>query len=125
MAHWTHVCGCVRYDDIPELIFLRPKYEAALSNDIPSGLNWDLWEDPGNTLAKYVVRIWGSLKNFYELQQLRDWFSNCVLPSDFLVRQAILTVAPEGGDAIVYMLPALEKKVLVQFSYSIHSGEES
>jgi len=97
MSQWTHVAGIIRYDGNADFPHIRKGYIEALEKNVPKGsegpLEWRIWDNPDlDSMAAYVVTIWGDLRDFYEhdLDTLELWFRQCVEPENFLVRMAIL-----------------------------------
>jgi|AACY02.16.fsa_nt_gi hypothetical protein len=111
MSVWTHVAGCIRYDDLRGAgIDLRDFYESLLRGTPPSGipegsegpLQWEIIENPMmNAAASYVVAIWGDLRDFDDLSRIELWFRRCIEHPNAMVRQAVLEAQVEGGKALL------------------------
>lgn len=117
MSVWTHVAGCIRFDDLrhPGVPSMKQRYVEALGRTfvygdsmgedkctVPCGsegsLQWSMKENPcTGSMAAYAVSIWGDLRDFDDLDAIQDWFTRCVEGDGFLVRQAVLVSKVEFG----------------------------
>ena len=133
MSIWTQINGSIRYDDIRAFeAGLLEKYKRALGNvvefddpeqkwdkcNVPLGsegsLQWKLIENPDeSSLAAYTVLIWGSLRNYSDLDEIGRWFCQCILQEGFSVRQGILHAKVEGGEEVVWLVTKSEGKTVV------------
>ncbi len=123
MSQWTHVCGLIRYDDMRMAdVALREQYEAALGKtvdwddpheswkacDVPHGsegsVHWKLDENPDRSAVyAYTVSLWGDLRDYDDVAEIRKWFERCVLNDHFLVRQAVLDVEVENRESFTFV----------------------
>lgn len=126
MSVWTHVAGIIRYDDLrsitPESLLLF-KYKKALGItcdfedseemnelcNVPCGtegsLQWNLTENPHiDDLAAYIVTIWGDLRDYDDLDEIKAWFERCVIGEHFLVRNAVLHAKVEYGPERIWVI---------------------
>ena len=125
MSTWTHVCGCIRYDDLRPIrrrdeelkrVMGRPSSCDDVHNadpHVPCGsegsiqLSWH--ENPNEaSLASYDVSIWGDLRDYDDLSEIEEWFGHCV--NGLPVRNAVLYASVEGGDSMVLTL--VDSKVI-------------
>lgn len=113
MSLWTHVSAIARVDSFGEIDFEKEfGKEVHFDSDentwrdaeehpekyLPLGsegsLNMSVWEtSEENNLARYTVSIFGDLRNYYEYNNLINWFKNKL--ENMMIRQASITVELE------------------------------
>ena len=118
MSNWTHVAGIIRVDyikwdeDTPELDFDKligkecHDYDAFVDADkhpelyLPMGsegsLQKSVWTNPDDSCCpRYVVSIFGDLRDHDSVDEIIEWFKNKCKSLDGKVRQATVTVYNE------------------------------
>ena len=127
MSQWTHVCGCIRIDSLNhktmkdlirnamgETLYYSSsmlKWEEAEEHPerytpmgSEGGIEYDIWENPNhNHLDAYVVTIWGDLRDYNDVQEIADWFNKIIYNSNFLIRDAVLSIDVEFQDKTVLL----------------------
>ena len=117
MSNWVHVAGVIRIDNMfgieksidfkEELgkvcLFHSPCYVWEEYNEHPErflpcgsegSLQFSVLENPNKShLARYVVTIWGDLRDYEESDRIIEWFKEKC--SKFHIRQACITVLDE------------------------------
>lgn len=131
MSVWTHIAGVIRIDDLrleehpheeivekidsvigKECLWSSPKeiWEDAVANPtkyMPMGsegsLQKSIWINPDpSCAAAYVVSIWGDLRDFDNVEEIKEWFNS--ICGKMWVRNAVITIECEDGnsDVVVY-----------------------
>ena len=119
MSQWTHVCGAIRYDNMMLAISL-PQFKEMVAErlaikapePLPAGSEGPLTvtvhkrdETDGYDYMSTMLII-GDLCDFGndELPTLEEWWERATtnLPNGILVRAAVLQVAVEGQEPIVW-----------------------
>ena len=120
MSNWTHVAAVIRVDCVrfirsedykpnwdeiigKECLWSSPSevwddMEANPEQYLPMGSEGSLqkivWENPKkNSMAAYVITIFGDLREHYSCDQIIDWFKN--ICENLFVRQATINVINE------------------------------
>lgn len=113
MSQWTHVCGCIRVDairgiigDAPETLRIKlgkivryedEDYETTLPCGSEGSIQYDIIVNPDKQdLAAYVVPIWGDLRGYSNVEEIKNWF-NGVCDSIGMIRDAVLSIDVEYG----------------------------
>lgn len=120
MSQWTHVCGCIRVDCLrlsPEYTKAeKEKLEKVLGNivnygdesyetTIPCGsegsLQYKILENPEeNSIAAFVVPVWGDLRDYGSTEEIKEWFESVL--SNLFIRNAVIAIEVEYGKSVVY-----------------------
>lgn len=113
MSQWTHVCGCIRVDAIRGLIgdtpgtlktklgkivrFMDEDYKTTLPCGSEGSIQYDIIVNPNKEeLAAYVVPIWGDLRDYSNVEEIKNWF-NGVCDSIDMIRDAVISIDVEYG----------------------------
>ena len=113
MSQWTHVCGCIRVDAIRGLMGDTPStlqkklgriveyededYETTLPCGSEGSIQYDIIVNPHKEdLAAYVVPIWGDLRDYSNVEEIKNWF-NGVCDSIVMIRDAVISIDVEYG----------------------------
>lgn len=132
MSIWTHVNGSIRIDDmrfgsksrvekIKEVLGPILNWDAIwdqdgaeeLTTSLPTGsegsLEYSIYENPHeSSLAAYVVSIWGDLRSYDDIDEIKAWFEKVL--GSFMVRQAVLEVEVEYGPHKVFIYQDQENR---------------
>ena len=116
MSVWTHVAGTIRYDAfrIPGAPDQNPSswigetdlyHENNPDSTMPRGsegsLNYKCTENPNtSSLAAYTVAIWGDLRDYYNVDEIREWLES--ITEGRLVRQGVITCHVEGQRSVLF-----------------------
>ena len=117
MSTWTHVCGCIRIDGIPglspgwpeesvrEIIGITCAFEdneAAWDKcSVPCGCEGSLQYEvisAGEGMVLWTVPIWGDLREYEDISEIKGWFEKIVYSSGLIIRSAILEI--QSGDKV-------------------------
>lgn len=111
MSCWTHVAGIIRVDSISrkinfeKLLGKQLKYDSPISDweeadtypdkytpyGSEGGIQYSIWENPDKAcMAKYSVSIFGDLRDFYDIDKIKEWF--CDVLQAVWVRDAVLSI---------------------------------
>ncbi|MBO5515795.1 MAG: hypothetical protein J5963_06785 [Schwartzia sp.] len=100
MSIWTHVCGCIRVDDlglddtteslmeIKNILGViidpdRPDFDPSAETEMPCGsegsLKYQIIDESSpepnvHNVAAYTIPIWGDLRDFKDGKSIEDWF---------------------------------------------------
>lgn len=113
MSQWTRVCGCIRVDairgiigDTPETLRIKlgkivryedEDYETTLPCGSEGSIQYDIIVNPDKEdLAAYVVPIWGDLRSYSNVEEIKNWF-NGVCDSIGMIRDAVISIDVEFG----------------------------
>ena len=120
MSQWTHVAGCIRIDDlrlngnseIDEIKRVMGKplrwedkdWDDKVVKRPPTGsegsLEYDIWVEPNmSSLAAYTVSVWGDLRDYNDVAEIREWFSEII--DSFMIRDAVLSINVEYGPFVI------------------------
>lgn len=124
MSQWTHVAAVIRVDDLfgtrEDLIKVIGKPWKPYGNNyddyptvstskqckLPCGsegsLDVIISQNPDtHCLSKWVVTIFGDLRDYYSSDEIKKWFTRLIrrLRKHYLIRQAVCTVDVEYGQA--------------------------
>lgn len=136
MSQWTHVCGCIRIDSITHQ-GMEEKIKEALgdiiSYDSPSndwdmadccpelftpfgsegGIKYSIWENPKhNHIAAYTVSIWGDLRDYQNVDEIKQWFNKVLYNSNLIIRDAVLSVDVEYQGKTILSRNNKERRVV-------------
>ena len=120
MSNWTHVAAVFRVDDIeanpqatldevfkreciwegefPRKVFAdqRKHPEDYLPMGSEGSLHKSIWVNPDKSaMARYVVTIWGDLRDHDSIDEIGEWFTRCCKKLKWTCRQAVCTVRNE------------------------------
>lgn len=125
MSIWTHVAGVIRIDDFrlsretPDFDILIGKeclwdnehsvwedQEANPDKYLPMGsegsLEKSIWINPDrDQLAAYTVTVFGDLRDYDKVDEIKNWFESVCNRLGVCVRNAVITIECEIGDTIV------------------------
>ena len=111
MSQWTHVNGCIRLDGLPGIVPENTIENVCklMGNCVSFNDESDLWDrcnvpcgsegslkyevleiDKG--LVWLTIPIWGDLRDFHSIEEIRTWFEKIVLSENVMVRSAVLEV---------------------------------
>lgn len=120
MSVWTHVNGSIRVDHIRPVmgpldlksLFRTASYEDGVEEakacNVPQGsegsLHVSIWEEPLKAaMAAYTVNVFGDLRDFDDVEELRKWFEKIVLNSGLMIRSAVMECEVEGQPGILFV----------------------
>lgn len=113
MSVWTHVCGCIRVDDIPHKDFDRAADIRRIMGNI---IDWGSWSEGGtklpcgsegslkyeilqnpseSSIARFTIPIWGDLRDYNDDKEIEEWFNDVC--SQMWIRDAVININVEGG----------------------------
>ena len=121
MSTWTHINGSIRIDGIPSIqpeIATKEAVQKRIGNtcDFDSDeISWDKCTVPcgsegsvqyeviraGDGLMVWTVCIWGDLRDYDNTDEVAGWFDKITKDSGIMIRQAVLEVRVEGGEAVI------------------------
>lgn len=134
MSIWTHVVGIIRFDgivingkgtpfpDCDNVVDYDDDNEKWDKCNIPCGsegsLNISYWENPdGHQLARWVVSIWGDLRDYSNEDEIIEYFNR--ITNKRSIRQACFTMYVEGGCERTFVFEneynAFREKINVDF----------
>ena len=134
MSQWTHVNGSIRFDALrmQGMPFARIEDIKALMGNtwdfdddeatceactVPEGsegsLRFMFWSNPSiNSISAYTVGIFGDLRDFgskEDVKSIKEWFNKIISTDGVMVRSAILEVAVEHGETLIFTPPQKEE----------------
>ena len=132
MSTWTHVVGAIRFDGIPRTSIETFQFEAINAimrgelkvddkgvlrplisrRKLPTGSEGPIQytlHQYGNGLPWIVIPIWGDLRDYDNVTEIKDWFFDLCQRYP-LVRDAVLRIQVEDREPIVIQYD-LEKSV--------------
>jgi len=104
MSTWTHIAGAIRIDafgDIKKLIQDRLGNTCNFHStdkewkdcNVPCGSEGSLQYkilEVGKPLAMYTVAIWGDLRDYEDIEEIKEWFDKVTVGSGLAIRNAVL-----------------------------------
>lgn len=118
MSTWTHVVGCIRIDGIPHGFEDCDKVEDIEKIFGPMCL-YDAWNEESTLprgsegslqyriieyytgLPWLAVPIWGDLRDYDSVEEIKEWFNGILSKLDFRVRDAVLHVQVECEEPVI------------------------
>ena len=121
MSTWTHVNGCIRIDGIPSTTpgadyaslcsILGKTYtyedppEIRAACSVPRGSEESLQYKiikAGDGIVLWTVPVWGDLRDYDDVEEIRTWWKKVTEKSGLLIRSAILEIEVEGKRSAVF-----------------------
>ncbi len=121
MSVWTHITGNIRIDGIPGLspVSTVEALKAVLGNicaweddpsvwkacNVPKGSEGSLQYEVieyGGGMRWVTVAVWGDLRDYDDINEVKKWFERIVCKEKLIIRQAVLNVAVERGRELIY-----------------------
>ena len=120
MSTWTHITGCIRIDGIPQIqpeIATKEGVTEILGStcnfDSPEK-DWDKCDAPcgsegslqyevikaGDGLVLWTVAVWGDLRDYDNISEIKEWFNKVTNGSGLAIRDAVLSI-DLGGEKTV------------------------
>lgn len=135
MSMWTHVNGSIRIDGLPQMSdkYTVQAVKKFLGNtckfdssdkewsecNVPCGsegsIQYNVFEY-GTEFPWIIVNIWGDLRDYDNVEAIKEWFSKILLPEKagvFPIRDAILQVSVEDGRNKIFVLSSENEKDVV------------
>jgi len=119
MSIWTHVSGLIRVDSlrfvkdadptldkIYEILGKQISYNEVWDEDIKShipcgsegSIQYQVITNPDlSAIAAYTIPIWGDLRDYDSIEEIKNWFDKITSSPDLMIRQAVITVECEDG----------------------------
>ena len=111
MSQWTHVAATIRFDALrlPGMPDQRPILGNTCSFDSPQE-DWEkcdvpcgsegsvkhlIYEEPGPSLAAYVAIIWGDLRDYSNVEEIKKYLERII--EGRMVRQGVAQIEVEFG----------------------------
>lgn len=124
MSQWTHVCGSIRIDDLGEMPReeLVEKLGRVLHYDddetvwddarkhperftpmgSEGGIEYEIYTNPDKSdTARYVVSIFGDLRDYTDVNAIKEWFENILYDEDLWIRDGTLSIDREFIDKTI------------------------
>ena len=112
MSVWTHVCGCIRVDDIPRKDYDRKEEIRRIMGNmtdcdeyfggttLPCGsegsLRYEILQNPSEgCIARFTIPVWGDLRDYNDDEAIEEWFNDVC--SQMWIRDAVININVEGG----------------------------
>lgn len=121
MSVWTHITGNIRIDGAPGLtkISTVEALKKVLGNtcsfdddeavwdacNVPKGSEGSLQYEVieyGDGLLWVTVAVWGDLRDYDFIAEIKAWFERILCAEGLIVRQAVLSVSVENGREVIY-----------------------
>lgn len=116
MSIWTHVVGNIRVDGLPRLDRKRfsiakikkilgpiSTYEIVRKTTLPCGSEGSLQYqiiEYGKGMSWIAIAIWGDLRDFDDIEEIKDWLKN-IFPKLGMIRDAAIKIQVEGIDEVI------------------------
>src|SRR5258706_11628241 len=115
MSIWTHVCGCIRIDGLPEInpeeqiksifgntVLFNDTREKRKECNVPCGSEGSIQYKiltAGTGLVLYTIPIWGDLRDYEDMEEIERWFNKIVYNNNLIIRLGVLDIEVEGRKA--------------------------
>lgn len=133
MSQWTHVTGCIRFDGLPGAIQDHTvenvkKYLGNTCEFFSEREDWDKCNVPcgsegslqykvlevGGGLIWLTVAIWGDLRSYDNVTEIKEWFERVTHIKGLSVRGAVLEIEVENQATIVLQFKQEVEDILCQ-----------
>lgn len=129
MSQWTHINGSIRIDHIQQLappipfgeIFKTAHYDDPDAKwnecNVPCGsegsLQVNVWTNPDKScLAVYTVNVFGDLRDYDNVDEVREWFRSIVKNPGLIIRDAVLTCNVEFHGIYTFIYQGRDEPIL-------------
>lgn len=123
MSVWTHITGNIRIDGLPGVspLFTVEGIKEMLGNTCSFDDDRDIWDkcsvpkgsegslqyeviEYSGGLPWITVAVWGDLRDYDDVDEIKKWFEGIVCQKEIMTRQAVLNVSVNGGSDVVLVL---------------------
>lgn len=120
MSTWTHVNGIIRVDGVPQLMTncTKENLEKILGPTVNYDSDEKVWDDcklpcgsegslqyeiikAGDGLVLWTIPVWGDLRDYDNVNEIKEWFNVITQESDLMIRSAIIEICVEGMEPVI------------------------